>query len=232
MLEMCLRMGPYQQAFTAGQIAIRSGQVSDAIAREARVSGATLVVMGSRGRDVVTKLLLGSTSDAVLRNTTTPVLLVPPSDIDIVSGGDRVALTCGPVMAAVDLEEVGGEHLAMASRIAHLARQPLSLMTVARSRVSDQNAAAVLRERSHGLAPVKPRSLIVRRGPIAAEISRCARVEGAGLVVMGLRPGLRSQPGAIASAVLKTKRAFVLALPASRPAVVATPRTSRVALRR
>ena len=49
------------------------------------------------------------------------------------------------------------------------------------------------------------------RKDVAEEISRCASAEGAGLVVMGLRA--RGQPGVIASAVLKTHRAFVLAVP-------------------
>jgi hypothetical protein len=53
----------------------------------------------------------------------------------------------------------------------------------------------------------------VRRGDIPGEISRCALTEGSGLVVMGLRPRPRGTPGTIASAVLKTNRAFVLAVP-------------------
>ena len=214
-LETCLRVGPYEQDFAADQIAIHTGRVSDAIAREARACRAVLVVMGSRSHNALTRLFVGSTCDAVLRNATTAVLLVPPTDIDIVSIGDRVALTCGPVIAAVDLAEDCGAQLVMASRIAQLGRQPLSLMTVAKSRTSDHDATAALRERARGLTAVKPTSLIVRRGPVAAEISRCAIVEGAGLVVMGLRATVHHRPGAIAAAVLKTKRAFVLAVPSS-----------------
>jgi len=44
-------------------------------------------------------------------------------------------------------------------------------------------------------------------------ISRCAATEGAGLVVMGLRNRPRCQPGSIATAVMKTGKAFVLAVP-------------------
>ncbi|MEO8682514.1 MAG: hypothetical protein ABI665_25930, partial [Vicinamibacterales bacterium] len=58
-----------------------------------------------------------------------------------------------------------------------------------------------------------PRSLIVRRGELAEEISRCAVVEGAGLVVMGLRQRGRGNPGRLAAGVLKTGSAFVLAVP-------------------
>lgn len=214
-LQACLKEGPYQVDFSSDHIVVRSGRVSEAIAREAQAQGAGLVVMGSRGHGGVAKLLLGSTSEAVLRAATVPVLLVPPTDIDIVSFDDRAALTCGTIVAAVDLNEEGADQLAMASRLAHIARQPLVLMTVAKSRMSDQAATAALRERAHGLEPVKPHALVVRRGSVAEEISRCALAEGAGLVVMGLRASPRCQPGTIASAVLKTKRAFVMAVPGS-----------------
>jgi nucleotide-binding universal stress UspA family protein len=175
--------------------------------------GATLVVAGTRGHGGLARILLGSTSEALLATTRTPILLVPPTDVDIVSLGDRPALTCGPVLAAVDLAEPCERQLHMASEMAQLAAQQLFLMTVARSKVSDHDAAAELRERAHGLSPVKPTMLIVRRGDVAEEISRCAVAEGAGLVVMGLRERPRGRAGVIASAVLKTGRAFVLAVP-------------------
>ncbi len=143
------------------------------------------------------------------------MLLVPPIDLDIVSVGDSTALTCGPVLAAVDLAEDCRHQLETASRLAGLARQPLLLMTVARNGMTDHDAAHQLRERAHGLSPAKPTSLIVRRGDVTDEISRCAVAENAGLVVMGLREDARGRPGVIASAVLKTGRAFVLAVPGS-----------------
>jgi hypothetical protein len=138
---------------------------------------------------------------------------VPPNDIDIIGVGDHAALTCGPVIAAVDLTEQCDEQPRLASRLAQMAAQPLILMTVAKSRITDHQAGIMLRQRAHGLEPKRPAALIVRRGAVAAEIARCAATEGAGLVVMGLRASPKCQPGAIASAVLKTKKAFVLAVP-------------------
>ena len=215
----CLQLAPYEQDFADEQIVIRRGRVSDAIAREARASQAMLVVMGSRRHKSLMRFLLGSTSEAVLRNATVPVLLVPPIDIDIVNVGDGVALSCGPVSAAVDLAEDSRAQLEMASRIAALGSQPLLLMTVAKSRVTDHAAAVELRARARGLAPVKPRAVLVRRGAVAEEISRCAVAEGAAWVILGLKGSARGRPGAIASAVLRTNRAFVLAVPPTRPVV-------------
>ena len=212
-LAACLRHGPYEVDFDDEHVVVRTGRVSDALAREAAAHPHPLIVMGSRGRGSVARLLLGSTSEAVLRNATAPVLLVPPTEIDIVSMGDRVALTCGPVLAAIDLAERCGRMLEMASRMASLASQPLKLMTVARARTSDRDAAMQLSHRAVGLLPAMPEALIVRRGSVAEEISSCAVEEGAGLVVMGLRATPKCQPGSIATAVLKTRKAFVMAVP-------------------
>ncbi len=211
----CEAAAPYEAAFNPDVVTIATGRVSEAIQREALHHGATLIVVGSRGHGGLARLLLGSTSDALLGLARTPVLLVPPTEMDIVSLGDRPVLTSGPILAAIDLAEHCDQQLKLASEMAHLASQSLLMMTVARSKVSDHDAAHELRERAHGLAPVKPRSLIVRRGDVAEEISRCAVTEGAGLVVMGLREQPRGKPGVIASAVLKTGRAFVLAVPSS-----------------
>jgi nucleotide-binding universal stress UspA family protein len=213
MLNVCMQQGPYQVDFSIDDVVIRSGQVSEMIAREAQRDRATLVVMGARGHNGVASLFLGSTSKAVLRAATTPVLLVPATDMDIVSIGDRVALTCGPVVAAIDLDEHCDQQLRMASRLAHIAAQPLILMTAAKSRVTDHHAGQQLLQRAHGLEPKRPAAMIVRRGTVSTEIARCAGTEGAGLVVMGLRGGPRGRPGSIASAVLKTQKAFVLAVP-------------------
>lgn len=215
-LEFCAERGPYEVDLSDEDVLVRAGRVSDVIYREAGKLNAGLIVIGSRGHGGLARLVLGSTSEAVLRNAPTPVLLVPPIDLDIVNITDRATLSSGPVLTAVDLGESNGRQLEMAAAMARLSGQPLLLMTVAASKVDDHQAGAMLRDRAHQLASVKPRAMIVRRGRVADEISRCALAEGAGLVVMGLRERARGKPGAVASAVLETKRAFVLAVPGAR----------------
>lgn len=215
-LEFCAQRGPYEVDLADGDVIVRAGLVSEAIHREAVRERARLVVMGSRGHAGLAKLLLGSTSEAVLRNAPAPVLLVPPVDLDIIDISARASLTCGPVLAAIDLAEAGDDQLRLAGEMARLSGQPLLMMTVAPDYLADHDATVLLRERAHARAPVKPRAIIVRRGQLAEEISRCALTEGAGLVVMGLARRPRGKPGAIASAVLRTNRAFVLAVPAAR----------------
>lgn len=212
-LEFCRRDGPYEIDIQPEDIIVSSGIVSDVILRESIRNDASLVVVGSRGHGKFRKLMLGSTSDAVLRGATMPVLLVPPVDLDIVDITDRVKLTCGPVLAAVDLADLTDRQLIMADDLAMIAGQPLLMMTVAPQRVDHDSAGTMLRERSRHLGNHRPRAVIVRRGNVAEQISQCARAEGSGLVVMGLRMRPRAKTGAIASAVLKTNRAFVLAVP-------------------
>ena len=212
-LAACLRELPYQINLAAEDVVVRTGSVSEAIAREAKREQASLVVMGARGHGRVASLILGSTSEAVLRGATVPVLVVPPNGVDIVNVGEGTALTCGPVIAAVDLTEHCDAQLRLASTVAFIAAQPLVLMTVAKSRVTDHEASLQLRQRAHGLEPKRPATMVVRRGSVAEEIARCAITEGAGLVVMGLRATPKCQPGAIAGAVLRTRQAFVLAVP-------------------
>jgi nucleotide-binding universal stress UspA family protein len=159
-------------------------------------------------------LLLGSTTEALFARTASPILLVPPTGIDIVTTGNGSALTCGAVIAAVDLAVVNRLQLCVASTLASAANSRLYLMTVADGRLSDNDAAQILKDRGHHLEPVQPRAMIVRRGHVAAEISHAASREHAGLVVMGLRERGRGKPGMIAASVLKIGKAFVLAVPA------------------
>ena len=212
-LEYCRREGPYEIDLEEKDVIVASGLVSEIILRESIREQAQLVVMGSRGRGGLAKLILGSTSDAVLRAATVPVMFVPPTDLDIVNISDRATLSCGPVLAAIDLAEHCDHQLELAAGLARQSGQPLLMMTVAPMRLSEHAAGVMLRQRAHQLNGNKPHAMIVRRGDIADEISRCAVAEGSGLVVMGLRARPRGTPGAIASAVLKTNRAFVLGVP-------------------
>lgn len=58
---------------------VLTGKPSRKIIDHARRVGADLIVLASRGHDIVEKALLGSTAERVLRGTNKPVLLVPGS---------------------------------------------------------------------------------------------------------------------------------------------------------
>lgn len=197
------------------EVRVEPGSPVDAILRVADETDAGLIIAGTRARQGLARLLLGSTSAGLLQRSDRPALLIPPGDADIVSlSHDRVALHFGTVLAAVDLAETNSTQLAWASRFADLAKQPLELVTVLTTdQLSDHDAASALKARGRGLSPVAPHACIVRRGNVPEEIAHCAVAENAGLVVMGLRKQGRGTPGKIASEVLQRHDALVLAVP-------------------
>jgi nucleotide-binding universal stress UspA family protein len=59
------------------EIAVATGAPADAIVRHSAAHGADLLVVGARGAGAVSRLLLGSVSESVLRHAECPVLVVP-----------------------------------------------------------------------------------------------------------------------------------------------------------
>ena len=59
-----------------GQVLIKAGDARDMITRTARELGADLIVMGTHGRRGISRVLLGSITEAVVRSAPCPVLTV------------------------------------------------------------------------------------------------------------------------------------------------------------
>jgi len=57
----------------------RSGRAADAIVEDARSHGCDLIVIGTHGRRGMSRMLLGSDAERVLRQSSVPVLLVHDS---------------------------------------------------------------------------------------------------------------------------------------------------------
>jgi nucleotide-binding universal stress UspA family protein len=76
------------------------GPVSKAICDEAEGAGADLVVMSTHGHGGLTRMWLGSTTDAVLRQSPVPVLLVRPEEDG--DGPPSVGGSVGHVAVALD----------------------------------------------------------------------------------------------------------------------------------
>jgi universal stress protein A len=66
---------------TFGQILLRTGDARDLINRTATELGADLIVMGTHGRRGVTRALLGSVTETVVRSAPCPVLTVRPNTV-------------------------------------------------------------------------------------------------------------------------------------------------------
>lgn len=61
-------------------VELREGAAAQVVAAVAGDSGADLLVIGSRGRNPISRLLLGSVADATLRQVAMPTLVVHPDD--------------------------------------------------------------------------------------------------------------------------------------------------------
>ena len=71
-VELFLRkIGPRPSNVT---VRVEPGEPSDAILSAAKDGGADLIVMGTHGRTGLSRLLIGSVAEAVLRRATCPVL--------------------------------------------------------------------------------------------------------------------------------------------------------------
>lgn len=205
---------PYLTTPSIQVVRLALGDPADAILGRAR-EGIDLVVAGTHSKSGWSRWLLGSTSAAILEEAACPTLLVPPGDLEIVTlTSEAATLHPGTVLAAVDLAEHNDRQLAIASQLAALAGQPLALMTVVGPGDDETRAEDALRVRSEALGPARRDRVIVRRGLVPEQIDQTAVAEHAGLVVMGLRARGHGIPGDLASAVLRTKDALVLAVPA------------------
>jgi universal stress protein A len=61
-----------------GQVLLRTGDARDQICQTAKEIGADLIVMGTHGRRGVTRALLGSVTEAIVRSAPCPVLTIRP----------------------------------------------------------------------------------------------------------------------------------------------------------
>ncbi len=192
-------------------VKLAMGQPVDSILDAAR-EGVDLIVTGTHSKSGLSRWLLGSTSRALMTETTCATLLVPQGQVEIVHlERDRALLRPGAVLVAIDLDEHNERQLALASQCAARAGQPLVALTVIPAGGNAATAEEALRARVAEVVPAPVSKVLVRHGAVADEIDRAAVEEHAGLVVMGLRE--QGDRGEVANAVLKTKDAVVLAVP-------------------
>jgi nucleotide-binding universal stress UspA family protein len=218
------------------ELIVRSGPVAAQILAAARELEADLLVMGTHGHTGYRKLLFGSTTERVLRDTPVPVLVVPPAETEIVSIEPAgPAFHVGRVLAPVDLDAYEAADLEAAAAVARRFHAPLTVLYVVPSlpvigwlsRWVETHTADRVREAERRLREIAATlggpgrvDVMVRAGNPGDEIAAAAAELNVGLTVMALR-GPRSpagaRPGAIAYRVLATAPSLVLALPPAAP---------------
>jgi nucleotide-binding universal stress UspA family protein len=189
---------------------------------------ADLIVIATQGLSGYRKLLLGSTTERVLRQTRVPVLVVPPGEQTAVI--KDATLQVGRVLAPVDFDSACVTDAQAAADIAEALGAPLLMLHVVapvrgldrlrsaletHNRIQGELAGQQMQRLAAGIQGGEVETSIVS-GPPAEEIARIAVDRGAGLIVMGLRGQTRlfgARPGSIAYRVLGLAPAMILALP-------------------
>lgn len=207
---------------------IASGQPAAEIWKAARRASADLVVMGTQGLSGPKKLVVGSTTEAVLREARVPVLAVPPGAARLV----HARLWLGKkIVAAVELDKHASSDVRAAARVARMFGASLLLVHVVRpvpgppwlrAHLKDQDRARLTRarDRLQALADsVKGVKVHIRiaLGDPAEEIAALAADAKAGQVILILRRGrglFGPRKGSITYRVLCGAATPLLAVPA------------------
>jgi len=216
------------------EIRVVTGKPAVEILRAARETTAELIVMSSHGRSGFNKRFFGSTTERVLRDAHTPVLITPRDGAAVTSLHD-IGRRVHRVMAPVDLTSASATQVRVAAGIATAIGTPLLLLHVIEPLFvppsirlaipgSDAERRAEAEARLGELAvtgdgSTKVETLVVSGDP-SDEIVKCAEARDSGLIVIGLHSSgfLAPRMGSVTYRVLCLTNALVLALP---PASVA-----------
>jgi nucleotide-binding universal stress UspA family protein len=210
---------------------VENGNPTIEIMAAADAAGADLIVVGTQGLTGARRVMLGSTTRRLLRQTRIPVLAIP-------RGHRRRTASLSlswpkpRIMAAITLGRESGKEVAIAARVAQAFDSSLVLVHVvtrvvrpvwlkAAFSAHDRDRAAHARRRLAALVnrtrSRKPIDARVMSGPVADELVSFAVKEGAALVVVALqgrRGSWLDRRGSIAYSVLAHAATPVLAYPA------------------
>jgi len=215
------------------EIKVLVGDAADTIRLGARREHADLIVLGTQGLGGVRKLLLGSTTDRLLRSTETAILAVPLAEQGVPDweSQGQPPMAAKTILAATDFSAPANHAVAVAADLARDHRAALVVAHVVspvtapprwRSYVQTVQEEGIPKARTrldHVAASIPADvtpELVVCIGRPADAIADLARERAAGLIVLGLvgencNPSAR--PGAIAYRVLCLSHTPVLVVP-------------------
>jgi nucleotide-binding universal stress UspA family protein len=198
----------------------------DGIIDEARESNVFLIVMGTHGRRGVSRLLVGSVTEAVMRGATVPVLAIPPES----KGIPEIRTILGPVTYSVQCFDA----LSFAGDLAPADAQFVIVRAVS---TEDLNVAADELEQLKKWIPpnIAGRSefRIVSSGRLAEQIEEFSRNVHSDLIVAGEKSHRTARDlafGTLAERILQRSECPVLTVD-SRAAGIMDRRAIREAVR-
>ena len=207
------------------------GDPSDAILQTGRRLKTGLIVMGTHGLGGFRKLLLGSTTEQVLRRTEWPVLAVPPGAVGA-PAAERPGVQLKRILLATDFRESAMAAVQWAGDLASDIGASLVLAHVVEPVVVPPRWQALVADFEGDRVASGRRMLerlsanfhdthsdcVVSVGPPADTIASLAVEFEADLVVMGLADAEdsdRREPGSIAYRVLRIAHVAVVVVPRS-----------------
>ena len=207
-------------------VLVEHGRVAQAILRQADEEKVSLIVMGARGRGIISDLLLGSVSEKVLRESRVPVLIMRFRPADEGHFEPFRSQLFSRVLCPVDFSRPSRETLAMVREIRQVSE--LILLHVIQSAESKEELERRMQEAEEELRALRDTLLQERRslkirilfefGMPAEKICERAVKEDASLIVLsrfGKRDYIRNIPiGSTAAEV---------AVRAERPVLVFNP---------
>lgn len=205
---------------------VATGKPALEIVRTACEIHSDLIVISSHGRSGYRKMLLGSTTERVLRETPVPVLITsgePP-----VSSLSEIGRRLHRVLVPVDLTAVSRQQIAFSYGIAQALSTEMIVAHVVEPVFAPGSVRAVLREAENArrtqahetltglvrtIAPTA--EVIVSTGEASEQIASLAAAFGAQLIVIGLHSSGAFGPrmGSVTYRVLCLSHALVLAIP-------------------
>lgn len=215
---------------TSPEAVVLVGDTATEIVALAGRERAHLIVIATHGLSGYRKLLLGSTTEQVLRHTTVPVLVTPPNEQTTLTT-DSPSINVARVLAPVDFKPECVADVRAAAALARTFGVPLLLLHVVaplkglerlRSQLDRHNSVRMeqageqIRQLVSELSMPADVETLVAAGSPAEEIARIAVARGVGLILMGLRRQehmFGTPPGSVAYRVLGLAPVRVLALP-------------------
>ena len=199
---------------------VAMGRPAEQILRCAEDFKADVIVMSTHGASGVRKLVFGSVTERVLRNTHLPVLLTPGTD----AGPESLeawSLTIKRVLVPLDFSDWTPQQVAIARGVAEALGSELLFAHVMPG--GDNSSRAEVHHKldrwTHSVpADLRP-AMTISVGDIASELARVAREREANLIVMGLHssPTRRQHMGGVTYALLRQAPVLILAWPPARP---------------
>ena len=208
---------------------VRVGEPAKAILEEAARQQPLMIVMGTQGLGGIKKLLVGSTTERVLRGARQPVLAVPPKAGHAPQSGDLSAgirrILVGTdfsaaSMTALRLAAAFAREISVPILIAHIVvPTPVTPAWQSLAEQADETRLTDARQRMQELSQEFPGlsvETLVALDRAEDALASLAEERGAGLIVLGLASeegAFAQHPGSIAYRVLTLAKALVLLVP-------------------